>query len=223
MRRAHLALSLLAALMCAAPAAAGVIRGTVRASGAQAPAPAMNAYPGRANAMSGGMRPARGRATDAVAYVARIPAEVESTLARFPVTRPQLAQKDEMFVPRVVAIVRGGEVDFPNRDPIYHNVFSLSPTKRFDLGKYRQGHSKAVRFDRTGVVKVYCDIHSEMEAFVLVLSNHAFALPKPDGSFELPDLPAGSYELRVWHPDLPEIVRTVQIPEQGDVQVELAF
>jgi plastocyanin len=173
--------------------------------------------------MAGGMMPVHGLVTDAVIYIARIPAEAESALARSPEPRPQLAQKDEAFVPRVVAVACGGEVDFPNRDPIYHNVFSLSPTRRFDLGKYRQGHSKTVRFDRAGVVKVYCDIHAEMEAFVLVVSNHAFSSPKADGSFELPDLPAGRYELRVWHPDLPEIAHSVLVPEQGDVQVAVGF
>lgn len=224
MLRTHrLTLVLLAVLTCAMPARAGVIRGTVRTSGTVAPAPVMNAYPGRASAMPGGMMPVHGLVTDAVVYIARIPAEAESTLARARATRPQLAQKDEAFVPRVVAVARGGDVDFPNHDPIYHNVFSLSPTRRFDLGKYRQGHSKAVRFDRAGVVKVYCDIHAEMEAFVLVLSNHAFAAPGSDGSFELPDLPAGRYELRVWHPDLQEIARTVQVPEQGEVRLELSF
>jgi len=226
-RTQRLALGLLAMLTglgfaSVAPARAGVIRGTVRASATPAPAPVMNAYPGRASAMPGGMMPVRGRVTDAVVYIARIPVEVESTLVRSPQPRHELAQKDEAFVPRVVAVARGGEVDFPNRDPIYHNVFSLSPTRRFDLGKYRQGHSKTVRFDRAGVVKVYCDIHAEMEAFVLVLSNHAFAQPSADGSFELPDLPAGRYELHVWHPDLPEIVRSVEVPEHGDVRLELS-
>jgi len=167
--------------------------------------------------------PVRGRAGDAVVYIAKLPAHVESTLARVPEPHPLLAQKDEAFVPRVVVVTRGGIVDFPNRDPIFHNVFSLSPTRRFDLGKYRQGHSKSVRFDRTGVVKVYCDIHAEMEAFVLVVANRAYALPRADGSYELPDLPPGRYELRAWHPDLPEITRNVEVPDHGDVRVDVSF
>jgi plastocyanin len=214
---------LLAALASAAPASAGVIRGSIRTPGTSTPAPAMNAYPGRAGALPGRSAPVRGRVTDAVIYVARIPAAAESGLARAPRERAQLAQSQEAFVPRVVVVPRGRSVDFPNRDPIYHNVFSLSPTKRFDLGKYRQGQSKAVLFDRTGLVKVYCDLHAEMEAFVLVVPNHAFAQPGSDGAFELPDLPAGGYELRAWHPDLHEIVRTVQIPAGGDASVELSF
>ena len=212
-----------AAAPAVTPAQAGVIHGTIRTPTPAAPAPTMNAYPGRANAMAGGTMPVHGRAADAVVYIVRIPAEAESTLARTPGPRPQLAQKDEAFVPRVVVVERGGSVDFPNRDPIFHNVFSLSPTRRFDLGKYRQGHSKAVRFDRTGLVKVYCDIHAEMEAFVLVVANRAYALPGADGSYQLPDLPGGRYELRVWHPDLPEITRTVEIPDHGDVRLDLSF
>ena len=213
----------LASTTVAPRAGAGVIHGTIRTPTPAAAAPTLNPYPGRANAMAGGMMPVHGRAADAVVYIVRIPAEAESTLARAPEPRPQLAQKDEAFVPRVVAVTRGGSVDFPNRDPIFHNVFSLSPTRRFDLGKYAQGHSKSVRFDRTGLVKVYCDIHAEMEAFVLVVANRAYACPKADGSYELPELPGGRYELRVWHPDLPEITRSVEVPDQGDVRVDLSF
>lgn len=217
------AMVLLAALVSAAPASAGHIRGTLRTPGTAAPAPTMNAYPGRAGALPGRGAPPRGRVTDAVVYLAKIPAAAESALARAPRERPQLAQSQESFVPRVAVVPRGRAVDFPNRDPIYHNVFSLSPTKRFDLGKYRQGQSKAVLFDRAGVVKVYCDLHAEMEAFVLVVPNHAYVQPGPEGAFELPDLPPGGYELRVWHPDLHEIVRTVQIPAHGDASIDLSF
>ena len=217
------AAALMVILAAAPPAGAGVIRGTLRVPTMAAAAPAMNAYPGRANSMPGGVAPERGRAGDAVVYASRIPAAAESTLARAERARPQLAQSQERFVPRVVVVARGSAVDFPNRDPIYHNVFSLSPTKRFDLGKYRQGQSRAVVFDRTGLVKVFCDIHAEMEAFVLVVPNHAYAQPGADGTFALPDLPPGGYELRVWHPDLGEITRTVHVPAEGDAKVELGY
>jgi plastocyanin len=213
----------LAGLILAVPASAGTIHGSIRVPATSAAGPAMNAYPGRAGAMAGMAGPERGRVTDAVVYVAKIPAAAESALAAVSRPRPKLAQKDEAFLPRVVPCAAGTTVDFPNMDPIYHNVFSLSPLKRFDLGKYPRGHSKAVTFDRTGLIKVYCDIHSEMEAFVLVLHNHAFAQPRTDGSYELPELPQGHYELHVWHPDLPEIVRTVDVPESGDARVDLNF
>jgi hypothetical protein len=214
---------LLVALCAAAPAGAGTIRGSVRVPSAAAAASTMNAYPGRAGSMPGMHGPEHGLVTDAVVYLAKIPGAADSALALRPQPRPRLAQKDEAFVPRVVVVRAGGAVDFPNLDPIYHNVFSLSPTKRFDLGKYPRGQSKTITFNKTGLVKVYCDIHSEMEAFVLVLQNRAFAQPRADGAFELPDLPAGQYELRVWHPDLPELKRVVDVPAQGDARVELSF
>jgi len=220
----HSPLAVLAGLCLAVPAVGGTIRGSIHVPGvASTPSPAMNAYPGRAGAMTGMHGPALGRVTDAVVYVEKIPAAAESALARMPPARPRLAQKDEAFVPRVVPVAVGSAVDFPTLDPICHNVFSLSPTRRFDLGKYPRGQSKAVVFNRPGLVKVYCDIHSEMEAFVLVLPNRAFAQPRPDGAFELPELPPGRYELHVWHPDLPEIVRAVDLPEGGDARVELSF
>lgn len=210
--------------VCMALPVAGAIHGTVRVpSLAPSSATAMNAYPGRAGAMPGMHVSPRGRASDAVVYVAQISAAAESALARAPAPRPQLAQKDECFQPRVVPVAVGTAVDFPNLDPIYHNVFSLSPTKRFDLGKYPKGRSKRVVFDRRGLVKVYCDIHSEMEAFVLVLPHRAFTQPRPDGGFELPELPPGRYELRVWHPDFAEVVREVVVPASGDLRVDLMW
>jgi len=160
---------------------------------------------------------------DAVVSIARVPAAAESALARLPGAVPQLAQKDQSFVPRVVAVAAGGAVDFPNEDPIYHNVFSLSSVRRFDLGKYPKGGSKRVTFPRTGLVNVYCDIHSNMEAFVLVLPNHAFARPTATGAFALPALPAGMYELHVWHPDFGETSTSVQVPADGDATVEAGW
>jgi len=113
-------------------------------------------------------------------------------------TRERMDQRNETFVPHLLAIRTGTIVDFPNSDRIYHNVFSLSPTRRFDLGRYAVGHSKAIRFDRPGVVRVFCDIHSHMSAFILVFSHRYFAVTQPDGSFQLPAVPAGTYMLAAW-------------------------
>ena len=106
-------------------------------------------------------------------------------------------QRNETFVPHVLAVRTGTIVDFPNSDRIYHNVFSLSPTRRFDLGRYAVGRSKAVRFDRPGVVRVFCDIHSHMSAFILVFSHRYFAVTQPDGTFQLP---AGACRARTCSP-----------------------
>ena len=210
-------------LLLATAASAGIIRGTLRVPAPGSAAPQLHGYAGSAGAMPGMHGPVRGRATDAVVYVAQIPAAAESSLASAQGARPKLAQKNESFVPRVVPVAVGTTVDFPNLDPIYHNVFSLSPIKRFDLGKYPRGQSKAVAFNKAGLVNVFCDIHSEMAAYILVLPHHAFVQPRADGTFDLPDLPAGRYELHVWHPDLNEIVRTVEVPAHGDVRVDLGY
>jgi plastocyanin len=212
------------AMIVAAPAVhAGVIRGTVRVpSLGQGGAPAPDPYAGRASAMPMARSVPHGSVTDAVVFVESVSPAVDSALAAS-APRPRLAQKDQSFVPRVLPIAVGTTVDFPNLDPIYHNVFSPSPLKRFDLGKYPRGQSKSVTFGRPGVVNVYCDIHSDMEAFVLVLPHHAFTQPSASGAFELPSLPPGSYVLRAWHPDFHELRREVEVPANGDVSVDLSF
>jgi fermentation-respiration switch protein FrsA (DUF1100 family) len=99
----------------------------------------------------------------------------------------------------VLAIRTGTIVDFPNSDRVYHNVFSLSVTRRFDLGRYAAGRSKAVRFDRPGVVRVFCDIHSHMNAFIVVFAHRYFDVTQPDGSYQLPPVPPGTYTVAGWY------------------------
>ena len=126
-------------------------------------------------------------------------------------------------MPRVVSVATGSAVDFPNQDPIYHNVFSVSTTRRFDLGKYPKGQSRSVTFPKAGVVNVYCDIHSDMAAFILVLPNRAFARPRADGSWQLPDVPPGRYTLCWWHPDFPAGRRELEVGSSGDAVVDVSF
>jgi plastocyanin len=164
----------------------------------------------------------RGAPTDAVVYVESLPADADAAIPRAGAL-PQLAQKGQRFVPRVLPVAVGTTVDFPNMDPIFHNVFSLSPVKRFDLGRYPRGHSKRVTFGTPGLVNVFCDIHSSMAAYVLVLPHHAFAQPDSDGAFTLPDLPSGHYVLHVWHPDAPAATRSVDLPASGDVSLEVTL
>jgi plastocyanin len=203
---------------------AGVIRGTLTVPVIHAEvAAAMNPYPGRAGAMAGMHSAPKGLAGDAVLYVEHVPARTESALAAARAPMPKLAQKDQCFVPRVVAVAAGGQVDFPNLDPIFHNVFSLSPVRRFDLGKYSRGNSRQVAFPKPGLVKVYCDIHSDMEAFILVLPHHAFTRPEASGAFALPSLPAGHYVLHAWHPDLGDQTVEVEVPADGDVVANLSY
>jgi plastocyanin len=110
-----------------------------------------------------------------------------------------IRQKDENFIPRVVAVPVGSVVAFPNDDPIYHNVFSLSRARPFNLGRYPRGKSKSQRFDRPGVVKVFCDIHSHMSATVMVFNHPWFAVPDDKGNYELSGVPAGEREIVAWH------------------------
>ena len=117
----------------------------------------------------------------------------------------------------------GGSVAFPNLDPIYHNVFSVSPTKRFDLGKYGKGQSRTVRFEKPGVVNVYCDIHTDMAAFIVVTPSRAWARPGDDGRYELRGLPAGRYHLVWWHPDARGGETDVDVPAEGEVTWDVNF
>lgn len=130
--------------------------------------------------------------------------------------RGSIAQRDERFVPHVTAIVQGGTIDFPNEDDVYHNVFSLSTAaaangKGFDLGRYPKGSSKSWTFSRPGTVQVFCHIHSDMSAIVLVLANSFFASPSDDHHFMIDDVPEGDYSIVGWHERIKPIVRRVHV------------
>jgi plastocyanin len=108
-------------------------------------------------------------------------------------------QRNETFVPHVLAIMTGTTVDFPNSDKFYHNVFSLSKPARFDLGRYAAGRFRSVRFDKPGIVRVFCDIHSHMNAFILVFSHPFFALTDPEGRYRIENVPPGTYNVIAWN------------------------
>ncbi len=111
---------------------------------------------------------------------------------------PQISHKGRQFWPKVLPLVRGATVDFYNDDTIYHNVFSLSKPKTFDLGIYPEGTSKLVTFDEPGLVKIYCNIHPKMVSTILVLNNDLFATSGRDGTFRISGVPNGEATLRVW-------------------------
>ena len=140
--------------------------------------------------------------------------------------RGRMDQRHERFVPHVLAIVAGTWVDFPNGDGTYHNVFSLSKTKEFNLGRYAAGHSRAVRFERPGIVRVFCEIHSHMSAFILVFAHRFFAVTDDEGRYRLEGVPPGTYTVVVWNEtvrgDPPR--RTVTIGDAGgDVDADFSI
>jgi hypothetical protein len=140
-----------------------------------------------------------------------------------PAPRPAFDTGDE---PHVLPIVAGTTVDFLNNDKTYHNVFSLSKAKSFDLGRYAAGHSKQVRFDEPGIVRVFCEIHSHMSAFILVFAHRYFAITDSDGRYRLDNVPPGTYTVKVWNEqvkgDPPR--RTVTMPEGGgDVDADFTL
>jgi plastocyanin len=112
-----------------------------------------------------------------------------------------LGQRDERFEPKLLPIVAGQTVRFPNFDRLYHNVFSVSPVKAFDLGQYRSSDPpREVSFESPGLVPVFCNIHPHMISYVVVLENSAFATTDAQGRFEIAGVPAGSYTLNAWIP-----------------------
>jgi plastocyanin len=110
----------------------------------------------------------------------------------------RLVQKDKMFTPHLLVVPMGSQVEFPNQDPFFHNVFSLFNGKRFDLGLYESGTSRSVRFDREGVSYIFCNIHPEMGAIVLALNTPYYGISGENGVVALHNVPAGSYRLNVW-------------------------
>lgn len=110
-----------------------------------------------------------------------------------------MRQQRSAFVPHVLPVVKGSSVAFPNFDPMFHNVFSLSKSATFDLGRYRRGQEKTVTFERPGIVKVFCHIHSDMSGVVVVLDNPYFAQPEADGSYRIDRIPPGQYRIVAWH------------------------
>jgi plastocyanin len=110
----------------------------------------------------------------------------------------RIEQRNRRFEPELVIVPKGSSVEFPNLDLVFHNIFSLSAARAFDLGYYPKGQSRQVKFARAGVVQVYCHVHSNMYAAIVVVPNRWAAQPASDGTFEWPDVPPGKYRLMAW-------------------------
>jgi len=125
------------------------------------------------------------------------------------------------FRPRVLVVPVGSTVRFPNNDPFNHNVFSLSDEGAFDLGLYGRGETKLTKFTTPGLIRVYCNVHANMAAFVLVLGSVYFTQPGGDGSFTIPAVPAGKYVLHAWHERAADMKRDVEVTAQGLTNLDL--
>jgi plastocyanin len=111
---------------------------------------------------------------------------------------PRLIQRNKVFDPHILAVQVGSVVDFPNHDPFFHNVFSLFNGKRFDLGLYEAGSTRGVRFDRAGVCYIFCNIHSQMSAVVVVVETPYYAVSDGRGDVVIPSIAYGRYQLNLW-------------------------
>jgi plastocyanin len=185
---------------------AGKIKGTVKVKGLRTPA-------------------------DIVVYIKKATAaDVDVSKAKF-----VMDQQNLEFIPHVLPIPVGSTVLFPNNDKVDHNVFSMSRTKKFNLGSYKPGESKKVVFDKPGIVEMRCDVHAEMAAYILVMKNPYFAVTDEKGNFAIPDsgylqqvglegiadLPPGKYFVKTRHEKLKTQKQSIIIPGTGDVTVQL--
>ena len=134
----------------------------------------------------------------------------------------QVAQKDLMFVPSLLAVQVGTKIEFPNLDSTYHNIFSFSPPKRFDVGRYRSDERPipAQVFDVPGLVTLRCDIHEHMRALILVLATPHFVVTDPDGRFRLEGLPAGHYVLKAWVDSRTTHERAVELEDGKTLRID---
>ena len=143
-----------------------------------------------------------------------------------PQTRPgpqnTIVQKKKQFLPHVLAVTRGSKVYFRNEDPFPHHIYSVSQPGEFEISRHGSGSVRGQEFDRQGGVEVFCGIHTKMNAYVLVVDSNFYASPKSNGNFRIAGIPAGEYELTLWHPRLAAPPpQKVTIPASGTLRLDL--
>ena len=140
------------------------------------------------------------------------------------VTTTRIAQRGAVFTPHILPVVAGTTVEWPNHDDIFHNVFSDSEPKRFDLDLYKGNPpDKRVMFDKPGKVDVYCSIHANMHCVVLVMENPYFAMTDADGHYSITNVPPGTYKLKAWHERLPADEQEITVPASGATNVDFTL
>ncbi len=159
---------------------------------------------GRLSILDRGDRPAQDVGQAVVWLVGRSAAAAAPGAAR-------IVTEGKQFVPRITVVTVGSTVSFPNQDPFNHNVFSLTEEGAFDLGLFSRGEARSVQFQEPGIIRIYCNVHAQMSAIVVVRENPHFSRPEGDGSFILDGVPPGTYTLHAWHERAPEVTRAVVV------------
>ncbi|TAL04889.1 MAG: hypothetical protein EPO07_04565 [Verrucomicrobia bacterium] len=202
---------------------AGTIRGTVRAEG---PAPAGEAGGGKYDSrkFKFAERVNYDELRDFVVYIdGLVPGKPCGSNQVVSVETRRISQHGAAFTPHVLPVVAGTTVEWPNNDDIFHNVFSMSDAKPFDLGLYKSPEVKRVTFDQAGRVDVFCSIHASMSCVVLVLPNPCFSVSDDSGHYRIADVPAGKYKLKAWHERMPALTQEITVPESGEIEVNLVL
>ena len=140
-----------------------------------------------------------------------------------PAKRPEMNHLNLQFVPRNIAVLKGTTVDFPNSDNVLHSAFSISPSNPFELGIYGKGHEKFVTFKNSGLVELFCHIHSHMHAYVLALDNPFFSMTAKDGGYMISNLPNGTHTVKAWAGPSDTMEKTVTINGEETVSLDFAF
>lgn len=197
-----------------AQAATGRLTGSVKLTLANAaPSPA-TAYERR----SVGPRPkAQPELRNVVIFFTSLPATKGAPM------QASIAQRDEQFMPHLVAVTAGSSVAFPNQDPFFHNVFSLSRGASFNLGRYPSGATRSRVVTRPGIIKVFCEIHSHMSAVIRVFDHPWFTVPSEEGTFAIDNVPAGEHTVAAWHERIGERRDRVTIRAGAATQINFTL
>lgn len=156
--------------------------------------------------------------SDVVVSVEGIPAETAKAQITAAKSKKAIMDQREMkFLPRVLPVLVGTTVEFPNHDTVWHNVYSKGGAKDFDLGLYQPGQTRSVTFDKPGVDRILCNAHPNMEAFIVVKEHPFFSSADKGGNYRLDGVPLGKYRIQVWHPELGSTETGVELVRPGEV------
>jgi len=182
------------------------------------PVVVLGAEPAKTGVVKGSITVGGRPTSDVVVSVEGLPEKyLKSQISKLKSKKAVIDQRELKFIPRVLAVQVGAVVEFPNNDKTFHNVFSTSEAKKFDLGLYAPGKSRSVTFDKAGVVKILCNVHPNMEAYVVVKGHGYFVVTDSRGNYSLSGVVLGKYRLEVWHPEFGTKVLPFELVRDGEV------